>query len=186
MVSEEFLDEIELRMEESVEATRHEMARLRTGRASAALLDGVIVEAYGTKTPLRQLANVSVPEARLIVVQPYDKSIIGDIERGLNKADLGLTPNNDGKLIRLSVPPLTEERRKDLVKMAKKLGEDGKVRIRGIRREANEEIKKSEKDSDITEDESHKMQDKIQKLTDKHVEAIDKALQEKEDEILNF
>jgi len=186
MVSEEFLDEIELRMEESVEATRHEMARLRTGRASAALLDGVIVEAYGTKTPLRQLANVSVPEARLIVVQPYDKSIIGDIERGLNKADLGLTPNNDGKLIRLSVPPLTEERRKDLVKMAKKLGEDGKVRIRGIRREANEEIKKSEKDSDITEDESHKMQDKVQELTDKHVEAIDKALQEKEDEILNF
>ncbi len=186
MVSEEFLDEIELRMDESVEATRHEMAKLRTGRASAALLDGVMVEAYGTKTPLRQLSNVSVPEARLIVVQPYDKSIIGDIERALNKADLGLTPNNDGKLIRLSVPPLTEERRKDLVKVAKKLGEDGKVRIRGIRRDANEEIKKSEKSSDITEDESHKMQDKVQELTDKKVEEIDKALQEKEEEILNF
>ena len=186
MISEDFLDEIELRMEEAVEACRHEMARLRTGRASAALLDGVSVDAYGTRTPLRQLANVSVPEARLIVVQPYDKSIIGDIERAINKADLGLTPNNDGKLVRLSVPPLTEERRRDLVKVVKKLAEEGKVHVRGIRREGNDELKKAEKAGEIPEDESHRMQDKVQELTNKFVKNIDKALEEKENEILNF
>ncbi|MFH1743496.1 MAG: ribosome recycling factor [bacterium] len=185
-MSGEFLDELELRMEEAVEACRHEMARLRTGRASGALLDGVMVEAYGARTPLRQLANVSVPEARMIVVQPYDKSIIGDIERGINKADLGLTPNNDGKLIRLSIPPLTEERRRDLVKVVKKLAEDGKVHIRGIRREGNDELKKAEKASELPEDESRRMQDKVQELTNKFIENIDKALEVKENEILNF
>ena len=186
MVSEEFLDEIELRMEEAVETCRHEMARLRTGRASAALLDGVTVEAYGTRTALRQLANVSVPEARLIVVQPYDKSIIGDIERAINKADLGLTPNNDGKLVRLSVPPLTEERRRDLAKVAKKIAEEGKIHVRAIRREANDSLKKDEKAGEIPEDESHRMQNEVQELTDKFTKQIDKALEEKEHEILNF
>jgi ribosome recycling factor len=186
MMSEEIIDEIELRMEEAVESCRHEMARLRTGRASAALLDGVTVEAYGTRTPLRQLANVSVPEARLIVVQPYDKSIIADIERAINKADLGLTPKNDGKLIRLSVPPLTEERRRDLVKVARKIAEEGKIHIRALRREGNDDLKKTEKAGEISEDESHRMQNKVQELTDKFIEQIDKALEEKEQEILNF
>ena len=178
--------ETESKMEKTIESMGRELAAIRTGRASLSIFDGITLDYYGSQSPLNQVATLSVPESRLIVIQPWDPSIIKEIEKAIMRSDLGLTPNNDGKLIRLSVPPLTEERRKDLVKMAKKLGEDGKVRIRGIRREANEEIKKSEKDSDITEDESHKMQDKIQKLTDKHVEAIDKALQEKEDEILNF
>jgi len=186
MISQDYLDDTELRMEEAVEACRQEMARLRTGRASAALLDGVTVEAYGTRTPLRQLANVSVPETRLIVVQPYDKSIIGDIERAINKSDLGLTPNSDGKLIRLTIPPLTEERRKDLVKVARKLAEEGRVRIRAIRREANDDLKRAEKDGDIPEDDARKMQDHIQELTDQFIEKIDKALEEKEKEIMNF
>jgi len=186
MISQDYLDDTELRMEEAVEACRQEMARLRTGRASAALLDGVTVEAYGTRTPLRQLANVSVPEARLIVVQPYDKSIIGDIERAINKSDLGLTPNSDGKLIRLTIPPLTEERRKDLVKVARKLAEEGRVHIRTIRREANDDLKRAEKDGDIPEDDARKMQDHIQELTDQFIEKIDKALEEKEKEIMNF
>ncbi|HOE12766.1 MAG TPA: ribosome recycling factor [bacterium] len=185
-MSQDYLDDTELRMEEAVEACRQEMARLRTGRASAALLDGVTVEAYGTRTPLRQLANVSVPEARLIVVQPYDKSIIGDIERAINKSDLGLTPNSDGKLIRLTIPPLTEERRKDLVKVARKLAEEGRVHIRTIRREANDDLKRAEKDGDIPEDDARKMQDHIQELTDQFIEKIDKALEEKEKEIMNF
>ncbi len=186
MISQDYLDDTELRMEEAVEACRQEMARLRTGRASAALLDGVSVEAYGTRTPLRQLANVSVPEARLIVVQPYDKSIIGDIERAINKSDLGLTPNSDGKLIRLSIPPLTEERRKDLAKVVKKLAEEGKVHIRGIRREANDDLKKAEKDGDIPEDDARKMQDRVQELTNQFIEKIDNALEDKEKEIMNF
>ncbi|HPA44160.1 MAG TPA: ribosome recycling factor [bacterium] len=185
-MSQDYLDDTELRMEEAVEACRQEMARLRTGRASAALLDGVSVEAYGTRTPLRQLANVSVPEARLIVVQPYDKSIIGDIERAINKSDLGLTPNSDGKLIRLSIPPLTEERRKDLAKVVKKLAEEGKVHIRGIRREANDDLKKAEKDGDIPEDDARKMQDRVQELTNQFIEKIDNALEDKEKEIMNF
>lgn len=186
MVSDEFLDEIQLRMEEAVEGCRREMARLRTGRASAALLDGVTVEAYGARMPLRQLANVSVPEARLIVVQPFDKSLIGDIEKAISKADLGLTPSNDGKVIRLSVPPLTEERRRDLVRVVKKIAEEGKVHVRGIRREGNEEIRKSEKSGETPEDESHRLQDKVQELTDKFIQQIDKALEEKEHEILHF
>ena len=182
----EFLEECELEMDDAIESTRRELSQLRTGRASPALLDGVMVEAYGTKTPLRQLANISIPEARLIVIQPWDKSIISDIEKAIQKSDLGIQPNSDGKIIRLAIPPLNEERRRELVKVAKKIGEEGKIRIRLYRRDSNESLKKSEKESEITEDECRHLQDEVQKRTDKYTASIDDILKEKEHEILNF
>ncbi len=186
MVDHEFLQECELEMEEAVNYIRRELAQLRTGRATPALVDGIEVEAYGTKTPLKQLANISVPEARLIVIQPWDKSVIGEIEKAIQKADLGINPNSDGKIIRLNIPPLTEERRRDLVKYAKKLGEDGKISIRQRRRESIESLKKAEKDGEIPEDESKKLQDEVQNLTDKYSQMLDELLEEKEKDILNF
>lgn len=175
-----------MEMEEALDHTKRELSQLRTGRATPALLDSVMVEAYGTKTPLKQLANISVPEARLIVVQPWDKSVLADIERAIQKSDLGINPNSDGKLIRLSIPPLTEERRRELVKLSKKLGEEGKVSIRQRRRESIESLKKAEKEGTIPEDDSKTMQDDIQKLTDKYTKMIDDILEEKENEIMNF
>jgi len=186
MKANDFLEECELEMEEAIDSTRRELSQLRTGRASPALLDGIQVEAYGTKTPLRQLANVSVPEARLIVIQPWDKSIIADIEKAIQRSDLGIQPNSDGKIIRLGIPPLNEERRRELVKVAKKIGEEGKVRIRHYRRDSNESLKKSEKDGEITEDESRHLIDEVQKRTDKYTAMIDDILKEKEHEILHF
>ncbi|MEW6239037.1 MAG: ribosome recycling factor [Candidatus Omnitrophota bacterium] len=185
-MSNEFIEECQMEMEESIEHTKRELAQLRTGRATPALLDSVQVEAYGAKTPIRQLANISVPEARLLVIQPWDKSIIGEIEKAIQKSDLGINPNSDGKLIRLSIPPLTEERRRDLVKIAKKVGEEGKVRVRQVRRESIESLKKAEKEGSLPEDDSKNLQAEVQKLTDKFTTAIDDILKDKEHEIMNF
>jgi ribosome recycling factor len=181
-----FLEEAELEMDDALESIGKELAQLRTGRATPALVDGIIVDAYGAKTPLKQMANISIPEARLIVIQPWDKSVLPEIEKAIQKSELGINPSSDGKLIRLSVPPLTEERRKDLVKVAKKIGEEGKVRIRHLRRDSIESLKSAVKKDGLPEDESKKLQDDVQKLTDKFTNKIDSVLKEKENEIMNF
>ena len=176
--------DLEERMKKAVEATRHEFAAVRTGRASAALLDHVSVEAYGSEMPLRHVANVSVPDARSLVVQPHDKSILGDVRKALEKSDLGITPNVDGNVIRLGIPPLTEERRKELVKLVHKRAEDGRVAVRNIRRDGHESIKHSQKDSKITEDEARRANDQVQKLTDKYIGEVDSLVHGKEKEIM--
>jgi ribosome recycling factor len=186
MLIKELMETTEMEMDEALDATRHELAMIRTGRASPALVDGINVECYGGKSPLKQIAGVSVPEARLIVIQPYDPTILQDIEKAIQKSDIGLTPNSDGKVIRLSIPALTEERRKDLVKQVKKLGEEGKVRIRNIRRKANDEIKQGEKDGDIPEDESKRTIDRIQEMTDDYIKKIDAVIEDKSKEIQDF
>ena len=173
----------EERMEKAVGALRRELASLRAGRASANLLDRVQVEYYGALTPVNQLANISVPDARTLLIQPWDKSSMSEIERGIMKSDLGLTPSNDGTVIRITIPALTTERRAELVKMTKKFGEEAKVAIRNIRRDANEDIKKLEKGT-ISEDESRGHQEDIQKLTDKFTAEVDKVLAAKEKEIV--
>jgi ribosome recycling factor len=171
------------KMEGQIEHLRHEMAVIRTGRASLGLLDHVKVDYYGTPTPLKQVAALSVPESRLITVQPFDPQIIKDIEKAILASDLGLTPANDGKLIRLPIPPLTEERRKDLVKLGKKLAEEVRVHIRNIRRDILEEAKKAQKSSHMTEDEAKKSHDEIQKLTDTYILKVDEIVKKKEAEI---
>ncbi len=185
-MNDEFIEECELEFEDAVDWTRRELAHLRTGRATPALVDSVQVEAYGTKTPLKQMANISVPEARLLVVQPWDKSQIGEIEKAIQQADIGITPNNDGKIIRLPIPALTEERRRELVKVAKKFGEEGKIRIRHKRRESLESLKKSQKDGVVPEDNAKKMEEEVQKLTEKYTKLIDEVLEAKEKEIMEF
>lgn len=174
------------KMRKSVESVRSELAKIRTGKATPSLLDGIKVNYYGSQVPLKQVANLSVPEVRLIVVQPWDKSLLSEIERAILKSDLGLTPLNDGNVIRVPVPELTEERRKDLVKLVRKLGEEGKIAIRNIRRDANEQIKKGEKSGDIPEDDARRSIEDIQKLTDKHIKLIDELLERKEKEIMEF
>lgn len=170
----------EERMKKSLGALGDDFNLLRTGRASAALFDKIRVEYYGTPTPLNQLANISIPEARLIVIQPFDRNSIVDIEKAILASELGLNPGNDGKVIRISIPPLNEERRKELVKQAKSLSENARVSIRNIRRDTNDQIK----NGDFTEDEQKKGVDEVQKLTDKYVEKIGTALKEKEKEIM--
>lgn len=173
----------EERMEKAIAALKRELATLRAGRATPALLDRVQVEYYGSMTPVNQLANISTPDPRTLMIQPWDKSSLADIERAILKSDLGLTPANDGSMIRLSIPPLTEERRAELVKHTKKFGEEAKVAIRNIRRDANDDIKKLEK-TDISEDESRRHQEDIQKTTDKYIAEVDKVLVVKEKEIM--
>ncbi|MFH1224027.1 MAG: ribosome recycling factor [Pseudomonadota bacterium] len=163
---------------------KQELSRLRTGRATPALLDGIRVEYYGSLTPLNQVANISVPDPKLIVVQPWDQSAIAAIEKAIIKSDLGLNPQSDGKIIRVPIPALTDERRKDLVKLVKKLGEDSKVTIRNIRRQANDTLKAKEKDKSVSEDESRKGQEHVQKFTDEYISQIDKILEAKEKEIM--
>jgi len=170
----------EERMKKSLSALGDDFNLLRTGRASAALFDKVRVEYYGTPTPLNQIANISIPEARLIVIQPFDRSSIGDIEKAILSSELGLNPGNDGKVIRISIPPLNEERRKELVKQAKSLSENARVSVRNIRRDINDQIK----NGDFTEDEQKKGIDDVQKITDKYVEKIGEALKIKEKEIM--
>jgi ribosome recycling factor len=160
--------------------------RVRTGRANLSLLDGIRVDYYGTPTPVNQMASLSVPESRLITIQPWDVSVIKDIEKALLKSDLGLTPSNDGKIIRIAIPPLTEERRKQLAKSVHKICEDHKIAIRNIRRDANELLKSMKKDGEIAEDEAFKGQDQVQKITDEFVKQIDDIFKEKEKEILEF
>lgn len=171
------------KMDGQLEHLRHEMAAIRTGRASLGLLDHVKVDYYGTPTPLKQVATLAVPENRLITVQPFDPKLVKDIEKAILSSDLGLTPANDGKLIRLSIPPLTEERRKDLVKIAKKVAEEVRVHIRNIRRDILEETKKAQKASQMTEDEAKKSHDEIQKLTDSYIQKVDEIAKKKEAEI---
>lgn len=171
------------RMDKAIGAFRRDLATLRAGKASPALFDRVQVEYYGAMTPLNQLANINTPDSRTLMIQPWDKSSLAAIEKAILKSDLGLTPSNDGSSIRISVPPLTEERRADLVKNAKKFAEEAKVAIRNIRRDANDDIKKLEK-TDISEDESRRHQEDIQKSTDKFIAEVDKVLSAKEKEIM--
>ncbi len=174
----------EVTMKKSLESLRHELSKMRTGRASLSVLDDVRVEYYGTLSPLNQIATLSLPDARTIAIQPWDASALPLIEKAIQKASLGLNPVNDGKIMRLPVPPLNEERRKELVKIMKKHGEDSKVAVRNVRRLANDELKKLLKDSKITEDEEKKMLDKVQKLTDDYIKKIDEAITHKEKDVM--
>jgi ribosome recycling factor len=185
-MKDEILSEMSKKMEKTVQALDREFKKMRTGRASTSILEGIMVECYGTQMRLTQTASMSSPESRLLIVQPWDQSIIGDIEKAILKSGLGLTPMNDGKLIRISIPPLTEERRKELAKVAKKTAEESKIVIRNHRREANELLKELKKESEISEDEMYKYQDKVQKTTDEFIEKIDSIQTEKEKEILEF
>jgi len=173
-------------MEKSIDSLKNEFKKIRTGRASPSILDGIRVEYYGTTTPLNQMASLSIPESRLISIQPWDVSIIKDIEKAILKSDLGLTPSNDGKLIRISIPPLTEDRRKELVKVIQKKSEEHRVAVRNIRRDSNELLKGLKKDGEISEDDAFRAQDQVQKITDKHIKLIDDVCKEKEKEILEF
>ena len=173
-------------MDKSIDSLKNEFKRVRTGRASPSLLDGIRVEYYGTMTPLNQMASLSVPESRLITIQPWDVSVIKDIEKAILKSDLGLTPSNDGKLIRISIPPLTEEGRKQLVKVIYKKSEEYKVSVRNVRRDANDLLKSLKKDGEISEDDAFKAQDQVQKITDEHIKLIDDVCKDKEKEILEF
>lgn len=177
------LAEIKEHMQKTVEATQRSFNTIRTGRANASLLDRVVVEYYGTETPLKSLANISTPDATTIVIQPYDKGSMAQIEKAITMSDLGLTPNNDGQVIRLNIPPLTSERRQELVKMAGKLAEEGKVGIRNIRRDAIDAVRKQEKNSEVSEDEARDLQDQIQKVTDEYTKKIDDLLSSKEKDI---
>ena len=174
----------EEKMKKAVEVTRNEFASIRTGRANIALLDHVTVEAYGTTMPVRHIANVTVPDARSLLVQPHDKSIVGDVRKALEKSDLGITPNVDGNVIRLNLPPLTEERRKELVKLVHKRAEDGRIAVRNVRHHGHDGIKHAHKEGKITEDEMRRANDQIQKLTDKYIAEIDTLAQSKEKEIM--
>lgn len=178
------LAEIESQMQKAVEATQRSFNTIRTGRANVSLLDRVTVEYYGTATPLKSLANINTPDATTITIQPYDRGTLNLIEKAISLSDIGLTPNNDGSVIRLNIPPLTSERRKEFVKQAGKLAEEvGRISIRTIRREAVDSVRKQEKNGEISEDEARDLQEKIQKLTDKYIARIDELLAEKEKDI---
>jgi ribosome recycling factor len=182
----EAIKDAEEKMTKALASLDKEFSRLRTGRASASLLDGVRVDYYGTPTPIDQIASVSTPDSRTITIQPWDRKAFSDVEKAILKSGLGLTPVNDGKLIRIGIPPLTEERRKDLAKVAKKYAEEAKVAVRNVRRDANEALKKLKNDKKISEDEQHKGQDEVQKLTDAYVAKCDAALARKEKEIMEI
>ena len=181
---QQVLANCEDRMKKSVGALETDYLALRTGRASAAIFDKVRVDYYGQETPLNQVASVSVPEARLVVIQPWDKSLLGAIEKAIQKSDLGLNPSNDGKLLRINFPPLTQERRKELAKKAKSIGEEAKVAARNLRRKANDDIKKEEKAGELTEDDVKETLEDIQKITDKAIKDIDDIVANKEKEIM--
>lgn len=181
---DDVLQETKDRMGKSEKAFEKELSKVRTGRASQAILDGVMVDYYGAQTPLPQMATVSIPESRLITVKPWDVSVINDVEKAILKANLGLTPSNDGKLIRISIPPLTEERRKEIVKTVAKTCEEYKVAVRNIRRDSNEMLKELQKEGEISEDDSFKAQKQVQDTTDKYVKKLDEIFAGKEKEIL--
>lgn len=181
---EEIKKDVRHRMDAAVENVRAELAKLRTGKASPAILDGITVNYYGANTPLRQLANVGAPEPRLLVIQPWDRALLGEIEKAILKSDLGLNPANDGIVVRIPIPSLTEERRQSLVKVAKKIAEEGRVAIRNVRRDANEKLKKLEKDHALSEDDMHRGQEEIQTVTDELVKKIDDIVALKEKEIM--
>jgi ribosome recycling factor len=173
-------------MQKSIDALENDLKKIRTGRASLSILDDIRVDYYGTLTPLNQMASLSTPESRLIMIQPWDVSVIKDVEKAILKSDLGLTPSNDGKVIRISIPPLTEERRKQLVKVIYKKSEEHKISVRNIRRDTNDLLKSLKKDGDISEDDAFKAQDQVQKITDEHIKLIDDVCKNKEKEILEF
>jgi ribosome recycling factor len=177
-------DFVRERMDDAFEAVRREFSSVRTGKATPGLLDSVRVEAYGSRVPLNQVATVMTPEATLIVVQPFDRSLIGEIERGILQSGLGFNPSNDGQVIRVPVPPLNEERRREYVKLLAQMAEEGKVSIRHARRDGNEEVKRLQKDGELSEDDARRMSDEIQKLTDSYVEKIDASLKAKEKEVM--
>jgi len=172
------------KMEKALEAIRRDFSTVRTGKASPALLDSVRVEAYGTQVPLNQVATVSVPEARLLLVQPWDRGMLGPVEKGIQMADLGLNPSNDGTVVRVPIPPLTEERRREFVRVLHKMAEDGRISIRHARKEGNDEIKSRQKEGEFSEDEARRQQDEMQKLTDQHIAKVDELLKHKEAEVL--
>ncbi len=180
----ELLEDAKRRMGKSVETFKNEVARVRTGRASVALLDGIKVDYYGTQMPLNQMATITVQDARLIVIQPWDVSAIGAIEKAIQRSELGLNPVNDGKIIRISVPPLTEERRKELVKMVRKMAEEARVAIRNIRRDILDDLKDLKKEGEISEDDFYRAQDQLQKITDEYIGKIEKILEQKEKDIM--
>ena len=181
---DELANEAKLNMEKSIDSYKTSLNTLRTGRANAAILDSVRVDYYGTPTPLNQVSTISVPEARSIVIQPFDKSLIGEIEKAIQKSELGLNPSNDGKVIRISIPPLTAERRKELVKQAKATAENSRVAIRNIRRDGNDDLKKQQKEGLLTEDSLKTAETDLQKATDKYIQEINKILEDKEKEIM--
>ena len=178
------LKEVSSHMDKSVDAIRNEFATVRTGKAAPALLDLIKVDAYGSQMPLNQMATIAAPEPRMLVVQPYDPSQLNAIEKAIMASDLGLVPNNDGKIIRLPIPPLTEERRKELVRLTHKIAEEGRIAIRNIRHDANKRIHQAQKDGDVSEDEMHRQLKEVQDLTDKHIATIDQMLERKEQEVM--
>lgn len=183
-MKEAIKSDVKERMEKAISSLKKELSSIRAGRANPSLLDKIVVEYYGANTPLNQLANITTPDPRTLIIQPWDKSVASEIEKAILKSELGLTPNNDGVVIRINIPSLTEERRKELVKLVKKTGEESKVAIRNIRRDGNDELKKIEKSGEISEDDSRRTQEEIQKLTDKYIDEIDKIVSHKEDEIM--
>ena len=183
---EDIYQETRENMGKSVDDLKREFKKVRTGRASLSILDGIRVNYYGTPTPLNQMATLAVPESRLITIQPWDVSGIKEIEKAILKSDLGLTPSSDGKIVRIAIPPLTEERRKELVRVINKMSEEHKVAVRNIRRDANEMLKDLKKEGDISEDEAFKAQDQVQKITDDHINLVEQVTKEKEKEILEF
>lgn len=185
-MKEKILEDTRRKMTKVLEVMAQDLARVRTGRASVALLEGIKVEAYNATMPLPQVASLAAPEPRLLTVQPWDPTLLGDIEKAILKSDLGLTPANDGKIIRLPIPALTTERRKELVKMVKKMAEEGKVALRNVRRDANDRLKDLKKDKQLSEDEVHRAQDEVQKITDDFIKKVDGQAAEKEKEIMSF
>jgi len=184
MTRDKIRGQAEERMKKSIQALQEEFKTLRGSRASQALFEKIRVDYYGNKVPLNQVATISIPEARLVIIQPWDRSVLSEIEKAIQKSELSVNPNNDGKVIRIAIPPLTEDRRKELVKLAKNTTEQSRVAVRNARRDANEEVKKAKTDSELSEDEAKKATDEIQKLTDKYIEEINKILEAKEKEIL--
>ena len=183
---DEIYEDVKDRMHKTLTALDRDLKKVRTGRASTALLDGIRVDYYGTPTPLNQVASISVPEARLLLIQPWDSQVVGAIEKAILKSELGLTPMSDGKVIRIAIPPLSEERRKDLVKVVRKMAEENKVALRNIRRDANEMLKDLKKDKEISEDDFFRAQEEVQKITDDYIKNIDETVGVKEKEILEF
>jgi len=185
-MTDKFVSDAENRMKKTIEAVQQQLASIRTGKATPSLVEGMKVDYYGTQTPLNQMASISAPEARLLVVQPWDKTAVAEVVKAIQSSDLGLNPQVEGQIIRIPIPPLSEERRKDLVKIVKKYGEEGKVALRNIRRDANDELKNSEKKSDISEDQMHDGLDNVQKLTDKYSEKIDEMTAKRESEVMEI
>jgi ribosome recycling factor len=185
-MKDKIFEDVKRKMNKVLEVMAQDLARIRTGRASVALLEGIKVEAYNASMPLPQVASLAAPEPRLLTIQPWDPTLLGDIEKAILKSDLGLTPTNDGKIIRLPIPALTTERRKELVKVVKKMGEEGKVALRNVRRDANERLKDLKKDKQVSEDDAHRAQEEVQKITDDFIKKVDVQGAEKEKEIMSF